>query len=309
MPIRCPDSLPPLEDFVSEPRGHMPASERKNASEPRISVVMPSYNQGLFIRRSILSILNQDYANLELIIVDGGSTDETLDILQEFDPYIDYWTSRPDRGQSDALNKGFARATGDIFAWQNADDLYCPGAFSAVKEAFHRNPSAGIVFGDWVLVNEADQPIELNYALPVRWPRFSYENMKVYNQAIFWRREIHLRFGLFDEKLRRLMDNDMIIRMIRNEGIAGFMRLPIFLGAFRRQGQQKTNLDSMDEIRIEEESYLETKHRFAPRSSLRGGYSRISFRVFQFYHMFRRGGLLYALNKTRSGLNYRKGLL
>jgi glycosyltransferase involved in cell wall biosynthesis len=99
---------------------------------PRISIVTPSYNQGQFIERSILSVLNQNYPNTELIIIDGGSDDESLDILKKYDDYITFWVSEPDRGQSYAINKGIDRSTGELITWLNADDLFLPNALKGI---------------------------------------------------------------------------------------------------------------------------------------------------------------------------------
>ena len=123
---------------------------------PLISVVIPSFNQAKYIEKSILSVLNQDYPNKELIIIDGGSNDGTVEILKKYDGYIKYWISENDKGQSDALNKGFKVCSGDIYAWLNSDDLFLPNAFSyAVKELSKKNKK--ICYGDWVYIDENDE--------------------------------------------------------------------------------------------------------------------------------------------------------
>jgi glycosyltransferase involved in cell wall biosynthesis len=113
---------------------------------PKISIVTPSFNQGRFIEKTILSVIEQDYPNLEYIIIDGGSTDESVEVIKKYDQHLAYWVSEPDRGQSHAINKGFERATGEIFGWLNSDDWYHPGALKAVAEAFAANPEAGAEF-------------------------------------------------------------------------------------------------------------------------------------------------------------------
>ena len=114
---------------------------------PRISVVTPSFNQGRYLERTIQSVLDQNYPNLEYIIIDGGSTDESVDIIKKYDPHLAYWVSEPDAGQSNAINKGLTRATGTILAWLNSDDYYLPGAFGAIAEASLAHPDAGVFVG------------------------------------------------------------------------------------------------------------------------------------------------------------------
>ena len=110
---------------------------------PRISIVTPSYNQGWFIEGTIRSVLLQGYPNLEYIVIDGGSTDESLDIIKRYEPWLTYWVSEPDRGQSHAINKGFRIASGEVAAWLNSDDQYLPGTLITIAEHAHRYPEAG----------------------------------------------------------------------------------------------------------------------------------------------------------------------
>ena len=108
---------------------------KKKINLPKISIVMPSYNQVEFIERSILSVLNQNYQNYELLIIDGGSNDGTIEIIKKYQKYITFWISEKDKGQSDALNKGFKLCTGEIYGWLNSDDVYLPNAFKLIMKA------------------------------------------------------------------------------------------------------------------------------------------------------------------------------
>ena len=190
----------------------------------RFSIVIPSLNQGRFIGETLSSIAGQNYPAVEVIIRDGGSTDDTAAVVKGFGPLVTAFVSESDNGQSDALNRGFAQATGDIFGWMNADDHYLPGAFAEAARIFEANPAVTVVYGNWVTIDEAGHPIRSHYALKARTPHFSYENLDSYNQALFWRREAHERFGRFDENLHRLMDDDLILALLLNEGPARFRR-------------------------------------------------------------------------------------
>ena len=120
---------------------------KKLPSVPKISVITPSYNQGKFLEQTILSVIEQDYTNVELIIIDGGSTDNSVDVIRQYENVIAYWVSEPDRGQAHAINKGLAKCTGDIFNWINSDDYLEPGALQEIGTQFANNPDTNIVCG------------------------------------------------------------------------------------------------------------------------------------------------------------------
>ena len=145
------DLPPPPRDKTGWPwtRESEPIAERlpNSACWPRISIVTPSYNQGQFIEETIRSVLLQGYPNLEYIIMDGGSKDNTLDILQKYEHAIDYWSSAPDKGQAHAINKGFASASGDILAWLNSDDVYEAGVLAQVAKFFQEQPDIDVISG------------------------------------------------------------------------------------------------------------------------------------------------------------------
>ncbi len=109
---------------------------------PRVSIITPSYNQARFIEQTIQSVLSQDYPNLEYLIVDGGSSDGSLEIIRRYSSQLAWWVSEPDHGQTDAINKGFAHAHGEIFAWLNSDDTYLPGAVTHAVAALQAHPQA-----------------------------------------------------------------------------------------------------------------------------------------------------------------------
>ncbi|HSA32445.1 MAG TPA: glycosyltransferase family 2 protein [bacterium] len=274
----------------------------------RFSIVIPSLNQGRFIGDALRSIAAQGHPAVEVIIRDGGSTDDTAAVVQGFGPLVTHFVSEPDSGQSDALNKGFAQATGDLFGWMNADDIYLPGAFAEAARIFEANPEVMVVYGNWVTIDAAGHQIAAHYALQARRPHFSYENLDTYNQALFWRREAHERFGRFDEHLHRLMDDDLILALLLNEGPERFTRTDSFLGAFRIHEAQKTPDAAIDEKHRAEQEYLDKKYGFAAADSLRGKCYRLRYRWHQLCDSLVAGGLCYTLGKAREGLRKRRGL-
>ncbi|MDO9264910.1 MAG: glycosyltransferase family 2 protein [Desulfosalsimonadaceae bacterium] len=287
-----------IQKIISPPNyGAGLNNTRKGAALPRVSVVVPSFNQGRFLERTIVSILNQQYPDTELIIIDGGSTDETVSVIKKYEKFIAHWVSEPDKGQSHALNKGLAKATGEIFAWQNSDDLYLPGAFDAVAKVFMARPEISVCYGNWVSIDENDHVTDVHYALLPRMPHAPFENMDAYNQSMFWRTDVCRKCGGFDAHLNCLMDTDFMIRSMLHAGPQGFYRLGVFLGAFRWHSAQKTAFDQMTEKQRAEERYLVDKFNFPPETSLEGKYYRLRYRFAQLFQSLRYGGPAYTKKK------------
>jgi glycosyltransferase involved in cell wall biosynthesis len=128
-------------------------------SWPKLTIVTPSYNQGCFIEETIRSVLLQGYPNLEYIIMDGGSTDESVEIIRKYAPWLAYWHSMQDKGQADAINKGFTRSSGEIIAWVNSDDTYEPETFYRIVQSLLNHPSYQVIHGDAWYINESGQRI------------------------------------------------------------------------------------------------------------------------------------------------------
>jgi len=182
--------------------------------QPRFSIVIPSYNQGGYIEDTILSILGQHYANLELIVVDGASTDDTPAVLNRYRDHIDVLIQEPDGGQSEAINKGFRHATGDILGWINSDDFLLPGALSTVADLFHLHPTRDMVIGAGDVIS-ADQSflrhipgrdLDKETLLGFR------DDCWILQQACFWKASLWRAVGGVDESLHLLMDYDLWFR-------------------------------------------------------------------------------------------------
>jgi glycosyltransferase involved in cell wall biosynthesis len=182
---------------------------------PRITVITPSLNQAAFLERTIRSVLDQDYPELEYLVFDGGSTDGSVEILRRFGDHIAYWESVPDRGQSHAVNKGLERATGEIVGWINSDDYYLPGAFATAADAFAANPRAEWVCGACRYLH-ADGSLDVVWRprLP-RGPRsaWAFEPWYVPQASSFWRRATLDRVGGLREDLHYAMDVELGLRL------------------------------------------------------------------------------------------------
>lgn len=231
---------------------------------PRISVITPSYQQGHFIEETIRSVLAQDYPNFEHIVIDGGSTDETVSILKRY-PHLQ-WVSEPDLGQTHAINKGILMSTGDIIAYLNADDVYRPGAFQHVAAFFTQHPEARIVTGDCDYIDEESR---VTGQLKARYE--GIEGLIRYwgwgrwhcipQQSTFWRRDILAETGLFDTRYDMVMDYDMWLRAAERMAIH---TMPVTLAAFRLAGETKTT-SRTHEMYLEEFAASRRRWHLLPR--------------------------------------------
>lgn len=215
-----------------------PLSQEKSSGQPwpKISVVTPSYNQGSFLEQTIRSVLLQNYPNLEYIIIDGGSTDSSLEIIKKYSPYFSYWISEPDRGQTHALNKGFSHATGDFLCWLNSDDLFLNGAFTAFAEAVIQNSEANWFMGRIEVIDEYGNSLKKvspSYKNEQGWYSFVATRQfgtELQQPATFFSRRAWVAAGELDESLRYVMDFDYWGRLaylgfrpnLVNYDIAGF---------------------------------------------------------------------------------------
>jgi hypothetical protein len=203
---------------------------------PPVALVTPSYNQGLFIRATIDSVLAQGYPQLSYLVMDGGSTDETPRILAAQGGRV-AWRSEPDRGQADAINKGFAAIGGEIMGWLNSDDLLLPGTLAHVGRFFRDDPEVDIVYGHRIIIDEEGREIG-RWVLPGHDPAALALTDYVPQETMFWRAAVWRKIGPLDTSFHYAMDWDLLLRAER----AGFRfrRLPRFLGCFRVHGEQKT---------------------------------------------------------------------
>jgi GT2 family glycosyltransferase len=206
-------------------------------SQPLVTIVTPSLNQGEFIRATIESVLAQDYPRIEYFVMDGGSTDQTASIAAEYSSRLS-WTSEKDRGQSHAINKGFLRARGEIVAWLNSDDLLLPGAVAAAVGRFQQAGPAGAVYGEGYLMDRSGHsrrrfPATERFNL---W-KLTYLSDYVLQPAVFFRRAAVETVGWLDESLHYAMDWDLLIRLGKKFGLA---YTPEYLAALREYPEAKS---------------------------------------------------------------------
>jgi GT2 family glycosyltransferase len=181
-------------------------------TQPLVSIVTPSYNQAAFLEQTLLSVLEQDYPHLEYLVVDGNSSDGSVDLIQKYAHRLAWWVSEKDSGQAEAINKGLARARGEIVAWLNSDDTYLPGTVSAAVRALQEHPEAALVYGDMLAVDENGQVINR-----LRYRQLDLIDLLCFQiigqPAVFMRREALEKAGPLDPSYHCLLDHHLWIRM------------------------------------------------------------------------------------------------
>lgn len=181
-------------------------------SQPRVTIVTPSYNQAAFLEQTICSVLDQEYPNLEYFVVDGGSTDGSQAIIEKYASRIDWWVSEIDMGQAEAINKGFTRSTGEFIAWLNSDDLYQPGAIQAAVKTLQEHPDVSLVYGDVLSIDAAGEPFNL-----MTYGEWTLKDLMCFNiigqPAVFIRRSDLLKAGYLDLSYRFMLDHHLWLRI------------------------------------------------------------------------------------------------
>jgi len=223
---------------------------------PKISIVTPSFNQGQFIEETIRSVLLQNYPNLEYIIIDGGSTDNTVEIIKKYEPWLTYWVSEKDEGQADGIQKGFEKATGEIFAWINSDDYYLPNVFEKISKKFCHSENNDLFIGGIYHINEKGCFIR-------KWAPFiqDFESLLCSGQffaqlGCFWRSNAFWSVGGINKILNFAFDYDLFLKLMQKKSP---LKINAYIGAFRDHKQSKTNT-IWESIGIVEVQQLQEKY-------------------------------------------------
>ncbi|MEQ9303871.1 MAG: glycosyltransferase family 2 protein [Marinoscillum sp.] len=204
---------------------------------PRISIVTPSYNQGQFIEETITSVLDQNYPNLEYIIIDGGSSDQTVDIIRKYERYLKYWVSEPDHGQSDAINKGLKQCTGDIFNWLNSDDLLAPDSLKVVSEYF-RKGDLNVLAGKEIHFGNGAEKLKYGTKIYSSIEQNVFHSV-FYQPSTFWKAELVKEFGVSSD-LHYLMDTYLWVQFLLKYGSNGALKIDDTLAKFRLHENSKS---------------------------------------------------------------------
>jgi hypothetical protein len=256
---KTPHPLGVLRQHPPSPLKSPPAPPSAPASAPGFCILTPSYAQGRFIERTLLSVLNQNYAKLRYGVQDGGSTDETLAILSRYAPRLTYYDSRPDEGQAHAINTGFRRLEprdDEIMAWLNSDDLLLPGTLARVATYFEQHPEVDAIYGHRVIINEKDLEVG-------RWylPQHGSDTLKwadfVPQETLFWRARAWKKTGGLDDSFAFALDWSFLLKL--ESAGCSIRRIPEFLGCFRVHDAQKTHLH-IGETGLREMNRLRAQH-------------------------------------------------
>ncbi len=210
---------------------------------PKVSIVTPSFNQAAFLEETIRSVLLQGYSNLEYIVVDGGSTDDSVEVIRRYEPWIEWWVSEADRGQADAINKGFAEASGSIIGWLNSDDVLYPGFIQRRVEEFDEAPDIDLLYGDVEIGASCDAPRTV-----LQGRSTDFETMvrtlevPIPQQSALWRQTVLDSIGGLDDRWWVVLDREFFLRVARHLRIS---YRPGATGLFRQQAGSKSVADEL----------------------------------------------------------------
>ncbi len=271
---------------------------------PRISIVTPSFNQGQFLERTICSVLNQNYPNLEYIVMDGGSTDGTVEIIKKYQRYLGYWASEKDSGQADAIKKGFRKCTGKLLAWLNSDDIYLPGTLHRIADNWNKI-NADVIYANEYLINENDEIIGERRLTPfipcISALGFVYGGFGIYQPSAFWTKELYYKVGEIDTAFIHCMDNELFARFALAK--ARFKFVKEFSSGFRVHPASKSSV--LRHVAKKELGLITDKYRASESRLFAFSCTSLSRLIRMAFHFFQGEGVFILRNKyfNRSSKN------
>lgn len=275
----------------------------KKNNQLKLSIIIPSYNQGMFLEETILSVINQDCDDVEIIVMDGGSTDNSVEIIKKYESYISYWQSKKDNGQSDAINQGFMRASGEYVTWLNSDDVLLPNALSHIFECIRCNPSTNWFLGNVLWLNKNGHVIRVG--------KVEKEN-KFWNRHYFFsnggpsaimRKSRLIELGLLREDFHYTMDTELWHRYLSQKDY--FVRIPVYCWGLRVHELSKTTgcyfLDSqqVDPTAIQKEKERKILENLYPKNEF-------FVKLWQFLKIFRLSFYTRYCDKKILSLHYKE---
>jgi glycosyltransferase involved in cell wall biosynthesis len=261
-------------------------------SAPRISIVTPSYNQGFFIEETIRTVLLQGYPDLDYIVMDGGSTDGSVEVIRKYEKFIASWTSARDAGAADAIRKGFERATGSIYAYLNSDDLLLPGALNRIAGAFAQT-KADVVYGNLHWMDRGSNLIGERRQTPFSRIGYIYGGADLPQPATFWTADVYRRCGGIDPAFHFAFDMDLFARFMASG--ARFAHTRQFLASFRLHPEQKS--DAINRTGREETNEIRKRYAKFPVKSIPGTLLRNAGRLQRIWWYVMQGDLPWLIGR------------
>jgi glycosyltransferase involved in cell wall biosynthesis len=266
--------------------------------QPLVSIVTPSFQSGRFIERTIESVLSQDYPQIEYIVMDGGSSDATVDILERYKDRLRY-ESAPDKGAADAINRGFSQCRGSIFGWLNADDIYLPGAIRTAAAHFAASPEVDVIYGEGVWIDEEGAQIGRYPTVSPYQPGIFEQECGICQPATFMRREAFQSVGMLMADLQFAFDYDLWVRLSR---VCRFQSIPDIL-AMSRMHQKNKSLGSRRQVFEENIDLLRRHYRYVPLNWVYGYLTYLRDGQDQFFEPMRDSVLTYVASLP-AGMKY-----